>query len=458
MPMENNFKKTQNYPTNLTNQGPIFGKDLEKSTKILSSIHKFLLNLGVLNLMILTILYFQKDISFRATGWFSIPENIHWYIIFLLFILVRMLIVFTTQYLTEYIKNFSLWTEKEKKNALNALAVFNLLTLPINLPLIGSLYAYLRGSEILSNNFFLGTFRRILTEDERKNLYNETVKNFLEKIKASKEIKNQLKNWAFENNEAILKKYDNGSAFATEYLSENLEIQKKFLELEELNKHNPAIKIEDVVDKTTKDSQELLPWVYEKTTQGLNYFNPWVTDVKTCAFAWILLVGTVVIISLIFKSNFTDQSIQNLTNGLKDQDIKTETLDEHVNLTDQLIKELQDDFKDQDIKMDNLKIETLNNLKLINNKFKNQKNKLDTLLSTTAHNHQLNRTMQKEINASKAGMQGEINEFQKEMQVQINASHAKMQAQINESQDQIHTIFTRMEKLQEMIQEILTNH
>ena len=267
---------------------------IEKSTKILSMINFFLFQLGIINILILTYFYIQQNITFRATGWFPIPENIYWwYHIFLVLIIVRMLIVFTTYYLAEYIKKFSLWTEKKKKNALHALAVINLLTFPINLPLIGGLYGYIQGREIISNNWFLGTFRRILTENERENLYQGTVQNFLEKIETSKEIKDQIKNWAIENTKTILEKYDEGSVFATEYLSEKLEIQKELFE--EIKKHKEAIKIEE--------QQGYLPWMYENTINVFNVWNPYVTDYKTCGTAWLALVGTGVIIFLLYNSN-----------------------------------------------------------------------------------------------------------------------------------------------------------
>jgi len=314
--MKNNLKKIENYKkntgikivglataTNPTNQGLA----LEKLGKRLSFINLFLLKFEIINFLIITYFYMQQDIIFQATGWFSIPENIHWYNICLVAIIVRIIILLTTHYLREYIKYFSLWTEKEKKNALTALAGINLLTLTINFPLIGGFYAYMKGNEILSNNWFFGTFRRILNANERAKLSQETVQNFLEKTEASKEIKEQLKNWAIENSESILGKYDDGSVFATKYLAEKLEMQKEFLQLEkmqkelsqllQLQKNNQAISSSDLVD------QGFFPWIYEQTIHGFNYFNPFVTDAKTCAIAWGLLLGTGLILLAVSKSN-----------------------------------------------------------------------------------------------------------------------------------------------------------
>ena len=400
--MKKNLKKLQNLPTN---QDQVYdlakstnlrhqGLGLEKSTKRIRFLNLFLIKLGIINFLIITYFYMQQDISFRATGWFPIPENMHWYHIFVLLIIIRMVIVFTTHQLTEYIKNFSLWTEKKKKNALRALTAINLLTLPFNLPLIGGFYAYIKGSEIISNNWCLGTFRRILNENEREKLYNETVQNFLEKIEVSKEVKDQLKNWAIENTKSIIEKYDDGSVFATEYLSEKLEIQKEFLQREEIKNS----KVEDFVDQTTKDQQGLFPWIFEKTINGLNYFNPFVTDYKTCAIAWALLLGTGFIILLVSKSNFTPQSINDLTKGLKDQDIKIDTIKKD---TDAILKETV-------------------------NKLNNHQNTINTLLDITSVNHQT--TINHFLNITS-----------------INQNLVKdMQEQISESQEKINTMLSRM--------------
>lgn len=86
------------------------------------------------------------------------------------------------------------------------------------------------------NSGFLGTFRRFLTEKERIDFYQETVKTFIEKIKVSEEIKEQMKNWASEKMQVILIHYDEGSVSATKYLSKTLENQKEYFQLEELQK------------------------------------------------------------------------------------------------------------------------------------------------------------------------------------------------------------------------------
>ena len=347
-PSPQNF--VRGYSINVTNQNlDSLGKaknsmpqnfQLEKPTKRVFFINLFLFQLGIINFVILTYFYMQQDISFRATGWFPIPENIHWYHIFLVLILVRMLIVFITHHLTEYIKNFSLWTEKKKKNALYALAAVNLLTLPINLPLIGGFYAYMKGNEIISNNWFLGTFRRVLSENERAKFYDETVQNFLEKIKISKEIKDQLKNWTLENAKTFSEKYNEGSAFATEYILEKLEIQKEFLQHEEIKNQNQAIKIENFIEPTAKDQQELLPWMFDKTMNGLNYFNPFVTDYQTCAIAWIILLGTGFII-LVVSTNFKLwNEIKHLKEDLKDIKTNAESTQEQTTSNQQLAENL----------------------------------------------------------------------------------------------------------------------
>lgn len=326
--MKNHLKKTENHTTNQ-------GLHLENLIRRVSIINGALFTLGIINFLVLTYFYIQQDIIFCATGWLPIPENIHWwYYIFLLLIVVRMLIVLTTRYFAEYIKNFSLWTEEKKKNALYALAVINLLTLPINLPLIGSFYAYIKGSEILSNNLFLGTFRRILNENERYKLYQETIQNFIEKTEASKEIKDQLKNWTIENTKSILEKYDDGSAIATEYLSEKLEIQKEFLQREEIKNHNQAIKVDDVVDnivdKTGNNIQKLFSWMYDQTINGLNYFNPFVTEPKTCAIAWAFLLGTGFLIFAVYQSNLSIQNEFKYLNSISDSTSDSAKRQEHL--------------------------------------------------------------------------------------------------------------------------------
>jgi len=215
-------------------------------------------------------------------------------------------------------------------------------------------------------------------------IFSLSFKHGKEKIEASKEIKDQLKNWAIENTKSILEKYDEGSAFATEYLSKKLEIQKEFLQLEEIKRHNQAIKISDFVDKTPKDQQGLSPWIFEKTINVLNYWNPFVTDYKTCASAWALLLVTGFIILAISKSNsiswneiksinediktnaecinkqsdFTHKSIIVLTNGLKAQDVKIETLKRN---TDAVLKETGNQLNSYQTMLNNLsKITTLN--------------------------------------------------------------------------------------------------
>jgi hypothetical protein len=297
--------------------------------------------------------------------------------------------------LTEYIKNLSLWNEKEKKNALNALAVINILTLPINLPLIGGLYTYLKGGEIISNNWFLGTFRRIITENERIESYQTNIQNFLEKMEASKEIKDQLKNWARENNKTILEKYDNGSAFATEYLSEQLEIQKNFLELEEIKNYNLDQSVQ--TGFTDKDQQGLFPWIFEKTINGLNYWNPFVTDYKTCAIAWILLVGTGVILLVITKSNLISLNEIKCMN----EDIKTnaESIIKQANFMQQSTKIIKNGFKSQNLKIDVNKMTTDQVLIETINKINYQQTILQNLSETAILNTKVNALMTAQIKA-----------------------------------------------------------
>ena len=389
--MKNNFKKIQNSATPPTNQG----FDLVKSTKRLSFINLFLFQLGIINFMILTYFYIQQDITFRATGWFAMPENIHWYHIFLFLILTRMLIVFTTHRLTEYIKNFSLWTEKEKKNALYALAAINILTLPINLPLIGGFYAYMKGSEIISNNWFLGTFRRILNENERENLYHEIIQNFLEKIEASKEVKEKLKNWAIENTRSMLEKYDDGSAFATQYVLEKFENQKEFLQLEEIKNHKQAIKMEDLVDQTVKDQQGLFPWIFDKTINGLNYWNPFVTDPKTCAMAWILLLGTGFLILVVSKSNFISwDEIKHSHENIK---ANAESIKKQSNFTHQAVNDLTKGLKAQNLKINTNKMVTDSLLKEIDDTLNNHETLLKSLSKSITQTQGMAKILQAEI-------------------------------------------------------------
>lgn len=234
--------------------------NLEKSTKIFSFLNQFLLKISLLNVIILTYFYFWADITFHATGWLALPQNIKWYYVFLGFIFLRMSLLFFTQEFSEYIKNVSLWNEKKKKTFLNALTVINLLTIPFNFPLIGSLFFYLKGNEIICKNLFLGTFQRPLNENEKNTFYQDTVQNFLEKVEASQEIKDQLKNWAFENTKSFLEKYKGGSASGTESVLKVLVDQKEFLQLEEILAaaknvaQTQTIQIKTVVNKPSQNN------------------------------------------------------------------------------------------------------------------------------------------------------------------------------------------------------------
>ena len=406
--MKNNLEKTKKY---LINQGSDFVKAINRVVFI----NIFGFQIGILTFVIFAYFYNKKDITFSNTGWFPLPENTHWYQIFVVLIVVRMLIVFITQQLTKYIKNVSLWTEKKKKNALNALAAINILTWPINLPFIGAFYAYIKGKEILFKNEFLGTFRRILNENERDKLYQETIQNFLEKSEASKEIKDKLKNWAIENTKSILEKYDEGSAFATKYLSENLEIQKQILQLEEIKKHNQVIKNED------HDSQGWWLWVYEHTTQGLNYFNPWGTDPITCAKAWGGLVIVLVIAG--FGMSFISKCEQ--INALsKSTQVNSESIKTQAEFTQQGFTHVIQSINAQDLKLKNAQNFTNNTLYIHEQKF-------DGFSGQTQRNEN--------------SLQQQIQVTQEQIQTLAQRNENSLQQHIQGTQEQIQTLVTRLD-------------
>jgi uncharacterized coiled-coil protein SlyX len=267
--------------------------EVETSRKVVSVVNFFQAQFGIIEVMILTYLYLQKDILFEFTGKLRMLENMHWYQIFLIFIVLRMFIILLTYHIAEFIKNSTRWNETKKKRALQFLGFVNLWTIPINLSLLGTFFAYLRGQEILSNNYFLGSLRRILNPEERLEMYQETIKKFLQNIEAStsKEIQDKLRTWAVDNTNEFLKKYDDGSTLASEYVSEQLKL--------ELQKN---VNIEDLV-KNTKKAPGFGEIIIEKTIDGLNYFNPWVADWPTCVLAWTVLIGTGCLMFVVAKNN-----------------------------------------------------------------------------------------------------------------------------------------------------------
>ena len=200
--------------------------------------------LGI-DFLILIYFYIKTDVIFEAIGWLPFPKEIHWFLIFMVILLVRALIAVFVTFTIEYIKDLSLWTEKEKKNALYVplyvLAGITLLLLPISLPLLWSYLAYMAGNEILFDHWVLGTFRRLLTEQEINTLYQETVQNFFEKIEASKEVKEQLTNFVQRSEQVFLKKYENGSVFGTEFFLREVEITKNYYNTIRHFKDNVAV-------------------------------------------------------------------------------------------------------------------------------------------------------------------------------------------------------------------------
>ena len=182
-------------------------------------------------------------------------------------------------------KYFFDWTGKIQKNVINGLSVINLLIIPLTFPVIAAFSAYLKGKEIFYNDVVFGTFRRYLSENEKKNLYQTTVQNFLEKSEVSKEILEKLNKFAHEKTKDFMIEYINGSDPATKYICKRLEIQKEFLQREELRIKNLAL------ETVSTNQQTNLSWIYEKTIDGINVFNPWVAKPWDCATAWLLVAA-----------------------------------------------------------------------------------------------------------------------------------------------------------------------
>ena len=262
---------------------------------------------GIISIVIITYYFFQPDIIFSDTGLFSIPKNIHWYYIFLGAILFQIIFVFLAYQFMKYMRECSFWDSEKDIISIYLILVINLLTIPFHLSLGSSFFDYQKGSEIFAKDWFLGTFRRILNENEREKLTQETVKNFLEKIDVTKEIKDKLKIWASENTKVFLNKYEDGSSIATEYVSDQLKIQKEFLQREEVKK------LEVFIDKTDKEQQGWFPWIYDQTIKGLNCFNPFVADSETCLIAWLSLI---VVISIAVWAVASNTPPSNLGNNL----------------------------------------------------------------------------------------------------------------------------------------------
>ena len=216
-----------------------------------------------------------NNLFFAPIKSLPIPANVHWSYIFLVLLLLRMCISSFTSVFTNYIKNFSLWTERTKKIALNALGVLNISTLTINLPFLGSFYAYLTNQEILFKHPFLGMFRRKLSEAERDKLFQETVKNFSENMKDSTEIQNKWKTWVLENSKDFLERYDAGSSAAKDYLLKIFEQQQKFLQLQELQEMQKKLFAIQELEKA-KGLQGFVRGLYEQFVWEMGEINSFI--------------------------------------------------------------------------------------------------------------------------------------------------------------------------------------
>lgn len=273
--------------------------DLQMQTKRVWITNALTLLFGTLNVFILTYLYFFAEIVYLNTGWLKIPQAIHWYNVFLSLILLRLFVVFISNSFADYIKDYTLWSAKKKTTTLNVLALINLFTIPFSFPFLGLFYGYVKGQEILSQHWLLGTFRRILNEKERSTLFQESVQNFFDKMEASKQVKDQLQNWVRANAQSFLDKYDDGSALGTEYLSKQLTSQKEIFE---------RIELENAI----LNQKGYVAWMAEKTLNVLTTFNPFVTEPKTCMAAWGLLLISGVFVILIVNNKMHGDEIQAL--------------------------------------------------------------------------------------------------------------------------------------------------
>ena len=238
---------------------------LQKTIKIFFLLHGFLLIFSLINLIIITYFFFKNDVIFCTPNWFAFSnvEISNWYNIFVGLIFMRVLFTLITKEVGFYIKD-SFWAEKKKKTAFRFLTGINFFTMILNFPFLGSFYAYLQGSEILSEHLFFGSFRRLLNESERNALVEKTFLNFLEKAQVSSDIKDQLKIWINSNSQTILEKFNVGSTGGIEDFLNSLEIQKEFFLMEAIKKNSLPLKPAEplLFDQTLNVFTNVSSWVF----------------------------------------------------------------------------------------------------------------------------------------------------------------------------------------------------
>lgn len=213
-----------------------------------------------LNILIWIYYNFKAHFLAKAAGEFCFASEK--YTLFLEGIVFPTIIVLLIWLLKEYFFDLG---DKFKFFFFSFLIVDILWTLPTYLFFFGSFYAYMKGREVLAEHWDSGTFRRLLNENERTQLVQETVQDFLEKTEASKEVKAQLKAWANQNIAFFQKQYDAGSSAGTKSVLDRLTSVKESLQ------SSPS---KDLSQSTPKDQQGWWSWISDQTQQVFNYLSP----------------------------------------------------------------------------------------------------------------------------------------------------------------------------------------
>lgn len=121
------------------------------------------------NLYILRFISLQSNVLFEPTGYVTIliTEQHLWYRFFTLCLLLRFGLYVSTHLAKKYIQTLTHWSEIKRKilgyllTACNAFFVF-----PFQIAWVSVLFYYWRGDKIIRDHWFIGTCRRLPSEEE----------------------------------------------------------------------------------------------------------------------------------------------------------------------------------------------------------------------------------------------------------------------------------------------------